>query len=126
MGHPLMAGRVASQRAAAYCRDRGLRIGSNLENYASMRLHQAGHEWESQLPVFGYRLDFAFTYGETSIDLEIDGPFHWTPRTLAEDKLRDTALRDAGWMVIRVHDGDTFDAQLSNVSFLLHAIKRCS
>lgn len=112
----------AAPHVAQYCESHDLRLGTHPENLAAMRLHQWGHEPAPQYRIGRYLVDFAFT--RDRIALEIDGPHHQRPDIAVKDTFRDGFLRDRGWLVIRLHYGDTFDEQLSSVSRLLHALER--
>jgi REase_MTES_1575 len=56
-----------------------------------------------QLPVAGYRLDFALQRGDTNIAIELDGhDFHErTKQQAMRDKSRDRKLTELGWRVLR-------------------------
>lgn len=63
-----------------------------------------GHVWQ-QLPVLGYKLDFAIVRdgADTGVAIELDGhDFHERTKEQAQhDKSRDRKLQAAGWRVLR-------------------------
>ena len=75
-----------------------------------------------QHPVNQYRLDLAIIFGETHIDVEVDGEStHPDPRIDAE---RDNRLRDLGWRVVRFWNReirDDIDRCVQTVLDLLHS-----
>lgn len=92
----------------------GLRIGSDLENKVTWRLHLYGVLDQCQHQVGPYRLDYAWP--QKLIALEADGPFHWHPDTAVKDVARDCFLRANGWLVFRVDDrNNNLDEQLDRV-----------
>lgn len=87
-------------KLAAYVRD--LREGgydSGLELQLSNALVAEGLLAKTGLTVEGYRLDLAVESGVARVNVECDGaPFHVDGE---RDAVRDSAVRDAGWEVLR-------------------------
>lgn len=98
--------------------DLGLPRGSHPENVAAVTFDQAGHKPKREHRVGSYRVDFAFP--DVMIAVEVDGPHHLRPDVATKDVWRDNFLRDAGWLVLRVHYGDGFPEQLARISQLIH------
>lgn len=111
-----------ARHARSACESYGLRTGTHPENVAALRLYQAGHRYEQQHPIGNYRLDFAWP--ALKVAVEIDGPHHQRPDIAVRDTFRDRWLRDHGWIVFRVNDGDTLEEQLSHVSRFIHCAIR--
>ena len=83
----------------------GMRSGSTLENWATVRMHQRGHRPPGVVPQFsvlGCRVDFAWP--ALRIVLEMDGHYHRLPGAPEKDAERDAALASSGWTVYRVAD----------------------
>lgn len=99
----------------------GYRPGTHPENLATYRLSRWGHSFVQQHRIGRYRADFAFL--DIKVVLEIDGPHHQRPDVAVRDTFRDADIRAAGWIVIRVDTGPTFEAQLARVSTVLHAYR---
>ena len=75
------------------------RFESPLERRLYEALCKAGIETAPGLRVGPYRLDLAYRWGNTKLDIECDGAsFH---RDTRSDGIRDTHLREKGWMVVR-------------------------
>ncbi len=87
-------------KLAAYVRN--LRQGgyaSGLELRLSSALAAEGLMAKTGVTVGGYRLDLAVESGSVRLDVECDGaPFHVDRE---QDAVRDRAIRDAGWEVLR-------------------------
>ena len=56
----------------------------------------------SNTMVNGFEVDFYWP----GVCLEIDGPPHERPRTQVDDRIRDAALRAAGFVVLRFSEDD--------------------
>lgn len=74
---------------------------SYAEEYWKNVLDNNGLEYEEQLKIGLYYLDFAFP--KQKIDLEIDGEQHYSDQRIIEsDKRRTEALTKLGWQTIRI------------------------
>lgn len=100
--------------------DAGLTVGTHPENLAAWRLLRAGHSFEQQIRVGGWRIDIAFP--DIMLAIEIDGPHHHQPLTAARDTLRDADLRARGWLVIRL-DTASLEERIADVSAIAHLMK---
>jgi hypothetical protein len=117
----------------------GWRSGTDLENRVAFRLSRYGFvpaaaqpgkpirgqdvEWvHQQYRVDPYRLDFAWP--KLKIALEADGWHHRSPEGAAKDARRDAILREAGWLMFRVHDCDDMliAEQLSRVARVIRSL----
>jgi very-short-patch-repair endonuclease len=106
--------------------ERGWIPGSNLENFAARRLSGAFRPTEvsQQHRVGRYRIDFAWT--DVKVALEVDGWHHRSPEGAARDSIRDSELRAAGWIVLRVDDRkgrDAMDHQLVRACRIIHGLR---
>lgn len=71
------------------------------EKYFDEILKTKNLEYEKELPISIYSLDFAFV--EKGIDLEIDGEQHYLdPVIIESNRKRDIFLSENGWKVIRI------------------------
>jgi very-short-patch-repair endonuclease len=85
--------------------DRGWQPGTDLEDRVSLQLSRWGvhvDDVAQQYRVDSYRLDFAWP--AVKIAVEADGWWHRSPEGAAKDAERDSTLRAAGWVVLRVDD----------------------
>jgi very-short-patch-repair endonuclease len=85
--------------------DRGWRPGTDLENRVAFQLSRWGFspaDVAREHRVGRYRLDFAWPDAQMAI--EADGWHHRSPEGAAKDAERDSTLRAAGWVVLRVDD----------------------
>jgi very-short-patch-repair endonuclease len=91
------------QRALAMHLDGSAGTKSRLEK-AVRRLARAGGcaEPVSNVQISGYEVDLYWP----GVCVEVDGPGHERPRTKAEDRARDAALRAAGYTVLRFTEED--------------------
>ena len=67
-------------------------------------LKKAGLNPISQYPVNQYRLDFAIIYGDTHLDVEVDGELYhkeWDGARCKADIIRDIRLSALGWQIKR-------------------------
>lgn len=108
---------------------RGWDLGTDLENLAALLLSGAFKRDEvcQQHRVGRYRLDFAWP--DIQVALEIDGWHHRSPEGAAKDAGRDSALRGAGWLVLRVDDRagrDAMSDQLVRVCQVVHGLRAIS
>jgi very-short-patch-repair endonuclease len=107
----------AAQRALrGVLEEKGLPVGTTLENKVTWRLHRWGVLDKCQYRAGPYRLDYAWP--AELIALEVDGPHHWRPDVAVKDVIRDAWLRAHGWLVFRVDDtgsDDALDTQLCRV-----------
>jgi very-short-patch-repair endonuclease len=94
----------------------GLPLGSALENAVTWRLHRAGVLDQFQYSVGPYRLDYAWPHRALKVALEVDGIYHRLPGAAERDAERDRYLRDRGWLVFRIDDGDMIAQQLARVA----------
>ena len=105
--------------------ERGLPLGTTLENRVTWRLHRWGVLDQCQYRVGKYRLDYAWP--SKLIALEADGPHHWRPDVAIKDVARDSWLRSQGWLVFRVDNasGDSIalDEQLCRVVRMIDQVR---
>jgi very-short-patch-repair endonuclease len=67
-------------------------------------LKKAGMNPSPQYPINQYRLDFAVIYGDTHLDVEVDGKLYhkeWDGARCKEDIIRDIRLSALGWKIKR-------------------------
>lgn len=62
------------------------------------------HRIVREMPIWSYRLDFAFV--DLKIDVEVDGRQHLDAPHRAHDEDRDRRLSEAGWSVYRIASSD--------------------
>jgi very-short-patch-repair endonuclease len=105
--------------------DKGLPVGTTLENKVTWRLHRWGILDQCQYRVGRYRLDYAWP--AKLIALEADGPHHWRPDVAMKDAVRDSWLRARGWFVFRVDDsGGALEEQLGRVARVVNCESLCT
>lgn len=80
------------------------RFDSPLERKMFLALEDAGFEPKTGMVVDGYRLDLGVVADGVQLDVECDGAIYH--RDIRKDNIRDAALRDAGWRVLRLSGRD--------------------
>lgn len=106
----------------SYLTDHDIRSGTTLENKVAFRLHRWDLLDEMQYRVGKYRLDFAWP--RHKIVLEADGPHHWRPDVAMKDAIRDSWLRNEGWLVFRVDEmSGGIEQQLARVADVLRRMQ---
>lgn len=98
-----------------------LPTGSTLENRVTWSLHRAGVLDRMQYRVGRYRLDYAWP--GLLVDLEADGPQHYTRNAALNDVERDAWLRSKGWLVFRVDaENCCLEEQVARVARTIHLL----
>lgn len=97
---------------------RGFTAGTDLENSLCRHLSSvwSPDDLKQQYPIEGYRLDFAWP--AIRVCVEADGWHHYNPDVALRDALRDSALRQCGWLTFRIdrRDGSDIAEQVTRAS----------
>ncbi len=92
-------------------------------------LKKAGLNPVPQYPVDQYRLDFAIVYGDTHLDVEVDGELYhkeWDGARCKSDIIRDIRLTALGWKVKRFWVYRVRDEMDQCVQEVIHELQEAS
>ena len=73
-----------------------------------------------QVPIGPYIADFAIH--SLKVIIELDGEFHFEPKGLAKDKIRDAWFERRGYKVVRMNTGELADNFGGCIEHLLHEL----
>jgi very-short-patch-repair endonuclease len=82
-------------------------------------LKKTGHTFNRQRPILNFIVDFMCK--ELKLIIEVDGISHFTEETILKDEIKQKALEDAGYTVIRFRDPEI----LSQIDRVRLAIVNC-
>jgi very-short-patch-repair endonuclease len=87
-------------------------------------LDVAGAEYEMEYMVHPYRLDFAIRGDKVQLDIECDGrAYHTSPEQVERDRIRNNALTEQGWIVLRYSGSQIYNKPYGCVGQILRALE---
>ncbi|HEY7747686.1 MAG TPA: endonuclease domain-containing protein [Aestuariivirgaceae bacterium] len=84
-------------------------------------LKPLGFHFRRQAPIGPYIADFA-EFGRRLV-IELDGPLHGSNRTKIRDAQRDAYLRQSGFLVLRIPNGELVTNSIGVIEFILDQMK---
>ena len=107
------------QKYANALRHRMTKAEACLWKYALKNKQMKGYQFRRQRPVLNYIADFMCM--ELMLIIEVDGITHWQEETVVKDRIKEKALTDAGFTVIRFDDEEVLK-EIENVKLEIEGI----